>query len=307
MLTIGLTIYLSLLKALLRLFLLPFRWMSYFETLRAQSDFALGTLLKEITSKELDKCLTPLYVKSNNDPRLIAIDLGSRGGPIKEISTNRDKFRRIILCEGELEEALKLKSLGYEVIDKFVGGEVGKGIFYHFRDNPGASSMKKPCSKFTELYGGKDYYLAHLKYQETAVEVTDLSTELEQLSINQVDLLKLDIQGFEYEVLSSLLTTSVRPLVIHCEVEQVPLYLEQHYGCEIDTLLLNAHYICIRRSDEHFRGYMPIWCDKLYIPNVLQKEGLRIVESRLDDFLLLSRIYRFEKLAERLLKLSETL
>jgi FkbM family methyltransferase len=307
MLRVVLKIYLSTLKALLGVFLLPFKWMSYFDTLRVQVDYILGTSVKEIMSKELDKCFTPLYVKSNNDPRLIAIDLGSRGGPIKEISINSDKFRRIILCEGESEEALKLKSLGYEVIDKFVGGEVGKGIFYDIRHNPGASSMKKPCSKFTELYGDKVYYLEHLKYQEIAVEVTDLPTEMKQLSINQVDLLKLDIQGFEYEVLSSFLTTSIRPLVIHCEVEQVPLYLEQSYGCEIDTLLLKAHYICIRRSDEHFRGSMPIWCDKLYIPNVLQKEGLRIVESRLDDFLLLSRIYRFEKLAERLLELSKAL
>ena len=144
----------------------------------------------------------------------------------------------------------------------------------------------------------------HLEYQETDVEVIDLPAELERHGCHQVDLLKLDIQGYEYEVLSSLIETSIRPLVIHCEVMQVPFYFETRYGCEMDTLLLNAHYICIRRSDEHFRGGMPIWCDQLYIPNPLQKEGYKIIENRIEDFLLLSKIYRFETLAARLLELS---
>lgn len=301
----SLKIYFSLFRALLRVFFLPFRWLSHFDVLRGKLDYYFTTRVKEIIAKELDKGITPLPVRSNNDPRLIAVDLGSREGPVEAISNNSDLFRRIILCEGEPEEALRLKSLGYEVIDNYVGGEVGNGIFYYIETNPGACSLKKPVTKFMELYGGKDYYLNHLKYQETAVEVTDLPTELERLNINQVDLLKLDIQGYEYEVLSSLLTTSIRPLVIHCEVMQVPLYFDTHYGCEIDTLLLNAHYICVRRSDEHFRGSMPIWCDQLYIPNVLHQEGLRILESRINDFLLLSKIYRFEMLAARLLELSE--
>ena len=105
-----------------------------------------------------------------------------------------------------------------------------------------------------KLYGGKDYYSYHLEYEEIDVEVVDFSMELERLNINRLDLLKLDIQGSEYEVLSSLLTTSIRPLVIHCEVLQVPIYFDTCYGCEIDALLLSAHYICIRRWNEHFRG-----------------------------------------------------
>jgi hypothetical protein len=48
---------------------------------------------------------------------------------------------------------------------------------------------------------------------------------------------------------------------------------------------------------------MPIWCDQLYIPNPLQKEGYKIIESRVEDFLLLSKIYRIEKLAAGLLEL----
>ena len=84
---------------------------------------------------------------------------------------------------------------------------------------------------------------------------------------------------------------------------QVPFRFDTRYGCEIDTLLVKEHYICVRRSDEHFRGGMPIWCDQLYIPNPLEDNGYKIIENRIEDFLLLSKIYRIEKLAVDLLGL----
>lgn len=300
----SLNIYFWLFGTLIRVFCSPFRLLSHFGALREPLDYLFQTNIKEIVAKEFDKCISPMPVRHNHPPRLTAVDLGARGGPIEEISKNRTLFDRIILCEGEPKEAARLREKGYEVIDKFVGGEVGRGKFYHIETNPGACSLKKPVTKFMELYGGKDYYLNHLEYQETDVEVTDLTTELERLGCEQVDLLKLDIQGYEYEVLSTLLPTSIRPLIIQCEVMEVPFYFDTRYGCEIDTLLLNAHYICVRRFDDHFRGGMPIWCDQLYIPNPLQKEGYKIIESRIEDFLLLSKMYRFERLAARLLELS---
>ncbi len=95
------------------------------------------------------------------------------------------------------------------------------------------------------------------------------------------------------------------PLLIHCEIMQTPFYFDTPYGCEIEALLLSENYICIRRFDEHFRGGMPVWCDSLYIPNILDPNGLKIIENRVDSFILLAEIYRFKKLALKMLSMSE--
>ena len=302
----GRKIYFWLFRASLRVFFSPLKFLSHFDDFREELDWMFQTDIKKTFDVELEKSAPFISVKNNQLlPRLTAVDIGARGGPIDVILKNRHIFDRIILCEGERKEAKKLREEGFEVIDKFVGGEVGRGKFYYIATHPGACSLKKPATKFMEIYGDKDYYLAHLNYKEIDVNVTDLPIELERLNINQIDLLKLDIQGYEYEVLSSFLKTSIRPLIIHCEVMLVPSYFDTRYGCEMDTLLLDAHYICVRRFSETFRGGMPIECDQLYVPNPLQKKGYKIIEHRIDDFLILSKMYRFEKLAKKLLEISE--
>ena len=131
----SLKIYFWLFRALMRLFFSPFKLLSHFDTLRAPLDYLLQTNIREIIAKEFDKCISPMPVRHNPPPpRLTAVDLGARGGPVEEISRNKTLFDRIILCEGEPKEAARLREEGYEVIDKFVGREVGRGKFYHIEN-----------------------------------------------------------------------------------------------------------------------------------------------------------------------------
>ena len=52
------------------------------------------------------------------------------------------------------------------------------------------------------------------------VEVRRLSTVMEQLGHDHIDVLKLDIEGAEHEVIESMLTDSIRPAVLCVEFDQ---------------------------------------------------------------------------------------
>ncbi|MDC3146570.1 FkbM family methyltransferase [Alphaproteobacteria bacterium] len=296
-------IYLSVFKYFLRFILLPLIVLSRFKLFQKNIDYVMQTNIKEIISKEFLNYLFSKVNLADEKLKLIAVDLGSREGPSSEIVNNKKSFERIILCEGEEVEARKLKEQGYEVIPNFVSDKSKESIFYHFRDNPGASSLKKPGTKYLKLYGGSEYFNNHLNFETINIRTLEINSSLKNLSIDKIDLLKLDIQGCEFEVLNNLLQHSLFPLVIQCEVLDLPFYFDTKYGCEIDKLLSDYNYLCIRSSDEHFRGGMKIWSDKIYIPDPTKPNGYSIISGRENSMHHLSKIYRFEKLFDLLRKI----
>ena len=275
---------------------MPFIILSRFNLFQKKIDYIIQTNIKEIISKEFLNYFISKVNLVNEKGNLIALDLGSREGPSSEIINNKKSFKRIILCEGEEKEAQNLKEQGYEVIPNFVSNKSEETVFYNIKENPGASSLKKPGTNYLKLYGGSRYFYNHLYFEKVNVNTLEVSSKLKNLSIEQIDLLKLDIQGSEYEVLSNLLNHSYNPLVIQCEVMDLPYYFDTKYGCEIDNLLLNYNYLCIRTFDEHYRGGVRIWSDKIFIPDLTKTIGRSIIKGRENSILHLSKIYRFEKL-----------
>lgn len=86
--------------------------------------------------------------------------------------------------------------------------------------------------------------LADYRGLETTATETVVTTTLDEAipDVERVDFLKLDIQGFEYPALANAASVLSRTLVIHCEVEFLPLYLRQALFPEIDRLLTKSGF-----------------------------------------------------------------
>ena len=114
----------------------------------------------------------------------------------------------------------------------------------------------------------------------SVVEEVDVQTHrLDDLDIDEFDLLKIDIQGAELMVLQNGLQTMKDALVIHTEVEFMPLYTGQPLFGEVDQFLRSQGFVFHRFVEEISRVLKPLsinnnvhaglsqlfWADAVYI------------------------------------------
>src|ERR1700757_2689694 len=96
---------------------------------------ALDKFVYEFRTKiqnDFDKAINKSYLTrsaSHSNTKLVYVDIGARDGLPKIVSNNKTSFGKIILCEGEPEEAKKLSGQGYLVIDKFLADKKGDAKF----------------------------------------------------------------------------------------------------------------------------------------------------------------------------------
>src|SRR5579862_5511545 len=123
-------------------------------------------------------------------------------------------------------DAASLSSLGsaeffqMHKIGKGVAGAPGKRLFYH-RKFPPCSSLLKPNIDLIQEYGLEDYFV---ELGRTEMECTTLNEILEDLKINRVDFLKTDLEGLDFEVISSSEGIVKSSLVIQCEARFLPIF-----------------------------------------------------------------------------------
>ncbi len=96
-----------------------------------------------------------------------------------------------------LEE--KAKKLGFKTINKGCADTIGKLKFYDYANNDGSEHATLLEGVFTDLYNNET--IVH------EVEVTTLDAFVLEHKIEQVDLLKIDTEGFEYSVMNGCLNS----------------------------------------------------------------------------------------------------
>lgn len=116
---------------------------------------------------------------------------------------------------------------------------IGDGAKHTFHINePAETSSLLP---FSASVTGKLIHLSDLRTVSTRlVDTVTLDQAVSDLS--RIDFLKLDIQGFEYSVLSNAPAVLSRALVVHCEVSFVEIYEAQPLFSEVDALLRSAGF-----------------------------------------------------------------
>ena len=237
-------------------------------------------------------------ILSNN--KLIALDVGAQGGFFNTglFQKKYNKFFDPIVVEPIANEAEKLKSQNYKVIQKGLWSTSCKKKLYIMGKRPGSSSMYKPNVDSFDLYNfkKKDFSLFDIT-EEIEVACSTIHESLNELKINHIDFLKIDAQGAELEILKGL--GNYRPLIMKIEVQIVPMYSQVPNWSEIINHLNKLNYMTCEWSEisPHLTR-SPTEIDMLFIPNYLSDIGKKIILSKEKEFVSLMLIFGQIKLLQ---------
>ncbi len=109
----------------------------------------------------------------------------------------------------------------------------------------------------------------------------------EVVNKDEIDFLKLDVQGAELSVLKGAKRLAPSALVIHTEVEFIPMYVNQPLFADVDSYLRMIGFQFHTFLGFGTRDYIPglptnfakkhaeqfLWSDAVYVPNVLNLEA----------------------------------
>lgn len=116
---------------------------------------------------------------------------------------------------------------------------IGDGRTHVFHINePDATSSLLPLN--TEVTGHLMQWDRLKTVRQVSADTVTLDAAIDEAE--RVDLLQLDIQGFEHAALAGAPAVLARTLAVHCEVEFLELYRGQPLFSEIDLLLRKAGF-----------------------------------------------------------------
>ncbi|CAM3987272.1 FkbM family methyltransferase [Flavobacterium jumunjinense] len=180
-----------------------------------------------------------LYQKLDRDPNVI-FDCGANIGFVSNQFSNKFPNSLIYAFEPNptVFEVLK-SSIKKEKINPFnmgIGFESGKLKFYK-NNNTGTSSFLEP----------NDFHKAHLArmYQEIEVPVISINDFCKAQKIDEIGILKLDIEGYELKALEGCVDMLENQKIdfIYAEVNLIPTYDGQCLMEEVIAFLRSVNYI----------------------------------------------------------------
>ena len=234
-----------------------------------------------------------LVSKLLENKKLIALDVGAQGGFFNEslFSKKYDSFFDAIVVEPIPDEAKKLEDKNYKVISKGLWSENCKKKLYILGKRPGSSSMYKPDPEMLSLYDfkEKDFHIFDCT-DEIDIECTTIKESLKNFKVNNLDFLKIDTQGSEFEILKGL--GEYFPLMMKIEAQIIPMYKNVPNWSELVNYLSKINYVTCEWIEigKHVTR-TPAEMDMIFIPNYLTEFGKKIITSREKEFISLMVIF----------------
>ena len=156
------------------------------------------------------------------------VDIGARGGSSEELSSLVENINYIGFdADREEIDKLKNKKLIYKntkYISCFVGGNK-ENIKFNVFKKPEASSVYFYNDKFVKWFQNNDDYI------KKKIEVE--SDTLDNLVKGDIDILKLDTQGNEYEILQGAKKSLSKTLIVETETMFYQMYSGQKLASDI--------------------------------------------------------------------------
>ena len=100
----------------------------------------------------------------------------------------------------------------------------------------------------------------------SVVPCLTLDSFCEKYSINQIDIMKLDVEGAAFNVLMGAKKILSKTKLIHIETEDVEYFQGQHLKIEVDEILKNAGFNLLKETSYHIGNgnqYDSIWMNKV--------------------------------------------
>lgn len=193
---------------------------------------------------------------------------------------------QVIGFEPVAEECDKLNKMsdGKHLYLPYFIGDGSKGTF-HLCNFSMTSSLYEPNSALMKKF-------QHLDEMVQVVETSKVNTRrLDDIKeIEDIDLLKIDIQGAELDAFNGATNLLKQTVAIHTEVEFVPLYKKQPLFSDVDTKLRSCGFLFHRFHGLSGRTFKPLinlesevaplsqllWSDAIYLRNFMRLENLPI-------------------------------
>ena len=231
------------------------------------------------------------------EKKLYALDIGAEGGFNIDGDLNPKYNNNFILI---LSEPRKTELKDENLTSKAFWSSEGEKLLYITGKNPSGSSFYLPdevgFSFHTDEKGFKDYEVT----DQSLVKTTTIKDYINKLNIKDIDYLKIDTQGAEFEILKGL--GQFRPLLVKVEVQIIPLYKNVPSWTKLVDLMHQHNYIVINQNDFSLNRFMdfPHQSDMFFIPNFLTEKGKNTISSRRKEFIFLMSISGEIKLLQKI-------
>lgn len=180
----------------------------------------LKTRRSEIQSHDLYNSL--------NGNRLHYCDVGARGGAPNWLLPYGSSLKISLFEPNKNEFGLINEHFGEAVVHRYsIGVGNPDSATLHITNSPGLSSLLKPFGTGWSLMRGDNLNAVQFKLEVQGTQTIQLKplSSLVSCHDSHIDILKIDVQGYEYEVLEGL--GEHRPMLIQCEVSSVEIYQKQ--------------------------------------------------------------------------------
>jgi FkbM family methyltransferase len=174
---------------------------------------------------------------------------------------------------------------GYQYLPSFLGN--GGPATFHITRYPGCSSLLMPDPNVIDLFmtigcadPGGNFHVERTEKVET-IRLDDLGSNI------TVDYFKIDVQGYELEIMRHGTTKLSNAVVIECEVEFLPLYEKQPLFGDVQCFLREQGFVLHKLIDVTGRPFRPFAPPNPFLPvsQLLWADAIFVRDfTRLDNF-----------------------
>jgi FkbM family methyltransferase len=202
----------------------------------------------------------------------VVLDLGS--AHTQSIVNSAPEFTEAItLIEVDplLQQGSGKARLGNRIcLNQPVAGTPGKRTFKK-RKFPDCSSFLEPKEELIQAYGLEDYFV---QVDAMEVECATISELLQQKGISRVDFFKTDLEGMDFEILSSAPRLVEQSLVLQCELRFQPFYEGEPYFHQVAGYLTDLGFELVSLKNSVWKYATPnrplerdgrtVWTDAIF-------------------------------------------
>ena len=240
-------------------------------TIKIFKNVQLG--LKKNFEHEINKIL--------NNKKILFLDIGSRGGLEPELEQYR-KYFDIILVDPNMNIDFKILD-EKKIIPKALWSSCDKKIFNITKTEEGSSFYTPNENGFKFYFNSSNYFNNYKIITKKKFDCSTIEIELNKLNISQIDFIKIDTQGSEFEIIKGI-GNNFKSLFIKCEVQILPLYKDVPLWSKILNVLDDLDYISINMiSLGASEIHMPVEADMYFIPNFFKNKN--IFKNRESNFI----------------------